>query len=62
MLDHRRRRRRCQVSMICTDEEEKQKKEPFEVMWVDEASAKQMKAKVVVAELLGSRRQVRDPL
>jgi hypothetical protein len=43
--------------MICTEEEEKLKKTPFEVTWTDEASAKPMKAKVVVAEMLGGRRQ-----
>jgi elongation factor 3 len=45
------------VSMICTEEEEKLKKTPFEVTWTDEATNKPMKAKVVVAELLGNRRQ-----
>jgi elongation factor 3 len=45
------------VSMVCTDEENKLKKTPFEMQWTDEASLKPMKSKVVVAELLGSRRQ-----
>jgi elongation factor 3 len=45
------------TSMICTEEEEKLKKTPFEVTWTDEASGKPMKAKVVVAEMLGGRRQ-----
>ncbi|CAM9995474.1 unnamed protein product [Ectocarpus sp. 6 AP-2014] len=45
------------VSMVVTEEEEKLQKTQFEVTWTDEESGVAKKAKKVVAELLGGRRQ-----
>jgi len=44
------------VSMVLTDEEARLQKEPFEVSWIDD-DGKPQKAKKVVLELLGSRRE-----
>lgn len=45
------------VSMIATEEEEKLRKEPFEITWDDESSGKQQKVKKAVFELTDQRRQ-----
>lgn len=46
------------VSMVLTDEEMTLQKEPFEVQWVDD-SGKQCKAKKVIVELTGMRREAK---
>jgi len=45
------------VTMQFTDEELKLQKTPFEIQWIDEQSGKISKAKKVVVELVGGRKQ-----
>lgn len=47
------------LSMVFTEEEEKLKKEPFEVTWVNEKDGKITKANKVVVSLTGNRREAK---